>query len=41
MMPFLPALQSGSDTLEALGLLAIAIGLAGIAILILFWKKKI
>jgi len=41
MMPFLPVLQAGSDTLEALGLLAIAIGLAGIAILILFWKKKI
>jgi len=41
-MTFFPsALQSGSDTLGAFGLLAIAIGLAGLAILILFWKKKI
>jgi hypothetical protein len=37
----MPVLQSGSDTLDAFGLLAIAIGLAGLAILILFWKKKI
>jgi len=41
MTLFLPVLQTGSDTLGALGLLAIAIGLAGLAILILFWKKKI
>jgi len=41
MTLFFPALQAGSDTLEAFGLLAVAIGLAGVAILILFWKKKI
>jgi len=38
---FLSALQSGSDSLGAFELLAIAIGLAGLAILVLFWKKKI
>ena len=40
---YLPMLQaaSGSDLLSAFAILAIAIGLAGIAILILFSKKKI
>jgi hypothetical protein len=38
---FSQILQSGSGTLGAFELLAIAIGLAGLAILILFWKKKI
>ena len=37
----LPILQAGSDTLTAFALVAIAIGLAGLAILILFSKKKI
>jgi hypothetical protein len=37
----LPVLQAGSDTLGAFAILAIAIGLAGVAILILFSKKKI
>jgi hypothetical protein len=36
----LPVLQAG-PSLGAFALLAIAIGLAGLAILILFWKKKI
>ena len=41
-MQFQPlALQSGSDLLAAFAILAIAIGIAGIAILILFSKKKI
>ena len=35
------ALMTGAETLQALAILAIAIGLAGIAILILFAKKKI
>jgi LPXTG-motif cell wall-anchored protein len=33
--------MTGAETLQALAILAIAIGLAGIAILILFAKKKI
>jgi hypothetical protein len=38
----LPALQAaGSDTLTAIAVLVVAIGVAGIAILILFAKKKI
>jgi subtilase family serine protease len=37
----LPVLQAGSDTLTALAILAVAIGLAGVAILILFSKRKI
>jgi len=36
-----PLLQTGGDTLDALAILAIAVGLAGIAILILFSRKKI
>lgn len=35
------AQMSGTETIEALAILAIAIGLAGLAILILFAKKKI
>jgi LPXTG-motif cell wall-anchored protein len=31
----------GSETVDAIAILAIAIGLAGLAILILFSKKKI
>ena len=42
MSPVLPALQTaGSDTLTAIAVLVVAIGVAGIAILILFAKKKI
>ena len=41
MIPYLPFLQAGPDTMGAVELLAIAIGLAGLAIIILFWKKKI
>jgi len=37
----LPALQTGSDSLDAIAILIVAIGLAGLAILILFAKKKI
>jgi hypothetical protein len=37
----LPVFQAGSDILTAFAVLAIAIGLAGLAILILFSKKKI
>jgi hypothetical protein len=33
--------MTSGDTIDALALLAIAIGIAGIAILILFAKKKI
>ena len=33
--------MTGDETLQALAILAIAIGLAGIAILILFSRKKI
>jgi hypothetical protein len=37
-----PALQaSGSDTFTAIAILVVAIGLVGLAILILFSKKKI
>ena len=36
----LPVLQA-SDQLQAFGILAISIGLAGLAILILFSKRKI
>jgi len=35
------ALVTGSETVDAIAILAIAIGLAGLAILILFSKKKI
>jgi len=37
----LPALAASNGTLEALAILIVAIGLAGLAILILFAKKKI
>ncbi|MFI5404857.1 MAG: hypothetical protein ACHQYR_03925 [Candidatus Gagatemarchaeaceae archaeon] len=37
----LPILQAGSDTLTAVAILVVAIGLVGLAILILFSKKKI
>lgn len=41
-MSLLPhLLLTGTDTLEAIAILVIAIGLAGAAILILFAKKKI
>jgi hypothetical protein len=36
-----PLLMTSSDTIEALAILALAIGIAGIAILILFSRKKI
>jgi hypothetical protein len=36
-----PVLMTSSDTIEALAILALAIGIAGIAILILFSRKKI
>ena len=36
-----PLLLTGDETLEALAILAVAIGLAGLAILILFSRKKI
>jgi len=36
-----PALQTGSDSLQAIAILVVAIGIAGLAILILFAKKKI
>lgn len=39
-IPAVPLL-SGSETIEVFAILAIAIGLAGVAILILFAKKKI
>ncbi|HYB76529.1 MAG TPA: hypothetical protein VEC08_06195 [Nitrososphaerales archaeon] len=41
MYSSLPALTASSGTLEALAILIVAIGLAGLAILILFAKKKI
>jgi len=41
MFLHLPVLQGGSDMLTAFAILAIAIGLAGVAILILFSKRKI
>jgi len=34
-------LLTGDETLEALAILAIAVGLAGVAILILFSRRKI
>lgn len=37
----LPVLQAGSDTMAAVAILIVAIGLVGLAILILFSKKKI
>jgi hypothetical protein len=37
----LPALAMGSDTLDSLAILAVALGIAGVAILILFAKDKI
>jgi hypothetical protein len=37
----LPVLQAGSDTFTAIAILVVAIGLVGVAILILFSKKKI
>jgi len=37
----LPVLSTSSDSLQALAILIVAIGLAGLAILILFAKKKI
>jgi len=36
-----PLLQTGDETLQALAILAIAVGLAGVAILILFSRRKI
>jgi hypothetical protein len=42
LFPHLPVLQAaGSDTFTAIAILVVAIGLAGLAILILFSKKKI
>jgi hypothetical protein len=41
LSPVLPVLQAGNDTFGAFVVLVIAIGLAGLAILILFAKKKI
>lgn len=37
----LPPLQMGSDILTAIAILVVAIGLVGLAILILFSKRKI
>ncbi len=37
----MPVLITGGETVEAFAILALAIGLAGIAILILFSRKKI
>jgi hypothetical protein len=37
----LPVLSTNSDSLQAIAILIVAIGLAGLAILILFAKKKI
>lgn len=41
MVFHLPLLQAGSDTYTAVAILIAAIGLVGLAILILFSKKKI
>jgi subtilase family serine protease len=41
LFPHLPVLQAGSDTLTAIAILVVAIGLVGLAILILFSKRKI
>ena len=40
-MSFLSPLALGSSTLDALAILAVAIGIAGVAILILFSKDHI
>jgi hypothetical protein len=40
-MPLLPILDLGPDTLDALAILAVAIGIAGVAILILFSKGHV
>jgi hypothetical protein len=40
MLPSLPLLTD-TETLEALAVLAVAIGIAGVAVLILFAKGKI
>ena len=39
--PLQISLAAGSDTFTAIAILVVAIGLAGLAILILFSKKKI
>ena len=42
MLPYLPVLQAdGADTLTAIAILVVALGFVGLAILILFSKKKI
>jgi len=42
LFPHLPVLQAaGSDTLTAIAILVVALGFVGLAILILFSKKKI
>ena len=41
MLLHVPLLLTGDETLEALAILAIAVGLAGVAILILFSRRKI
>ncbi len=41
LLSYLPALQAGSDTLTAIAVLVVALGFVGLAILILFSKKKI
>jgi len=42
LLPHLPVLQAaGSDTLTAIAILVVALGFVGLAILILFSKKKI
>ncbi len=40
-LPLPPALDASGGTLDAIAILIVAIGLAGLAILILFSKKKI
>jgi LPXTG-motif cell wall-anchored protein len=41
MVLHLPILQAGPDTLTAIAILVVAIGLVGLAILLLFSRKKI
>ena len=41
MLSHVPVLQAGTDILTAVAILVIAIGIAGVAILILFSRKKI
>ena len=41
MLLHVPLLLTGDETLQSLAILAIAIGIAGLAILILFSRKKI